>query len=239
MAQEGIIPLSAKVQNDLRKAERMKNEQMERHLKFDQQMKMKQEAIPFPGKKPFEKAQQNSPILRSAKGTKQILDSIVSRNPDGKYVSKEEYKYDNEGNITLYVSYSWDSNANAWVERSKSEYQYDNNIVISRIDYNWVGDVCTTTNYQYYYSSPTISDISPVYGGGVAAVFPNPATDYIIVKGDATSIVTVSNLSGGIIYKGTLADERKTIDVSSWANGIYIITVETGSNKTTSKIVKK
>jgi len=156
-------------------------------------------------------------------------------------VYKNEYQYDNNNNQILEVGYYWDSDANALVENSKHESQYDdNNDIISATNYDWNGDVCTITNYQYYYSPLTINSISSVYTGGNTAVFPNPATDYIVVKGDATSIITVSNLSGGVIYKGeTLAGERKTIDVSSWASGVYIITVETGNNKTTSKIVKK
>ena len=72
-----------------------------------------------------------------------------------------------------------------------------------------------------------------------ATVFPNPATNYITVKGTTGSIITISAISGGIIYKQEMTDESTTINVSPWASGTYLISVETGNNRTVSKIIKK
>ena len=50
---------------------------------------------------------------------------------------------------------------------------------------------------------------------------------------------TMSGLSGTAVYKQTMSGESATINVSSWANGVYIIIVETGNRKITGKIVKE
>jgi hypothetical protein len=129
------------------------------------------------------------------------------------WVENKKYEYQYEDNKTLETYYFWDNNIHAWIEIS-------------------------TARYNYYYSAITGSGISLFYGEQPVTVFPNPATNYITVKGTAESIITVSTLSGGVIYKQVIAGESKTIDVSSWANGTYLISVETGNNRTVSKIIK-
>jgi len=96
----------------------------------------------------------------------------------------------------------------------------------------------STAQYNYYYSTITVNGISPFYSEQQVTVFPNPATNQITVKGTAGSIITVSTLSGSVIYKQVMADESKNIDVSSWASGTYLVSVETGNNKSVSKIIK-
>jgi len=87
------------------------------------------------------------------------------------------------------------------------------------------------------YGNPT--SVKEVSAAPAVAVFPNPATEFITIQGAAGSLITVSDLSGRTVYKQAMTGESETIAVSSWANGVYLVAVQTGNNKTVSKIVKK
>ena len=154
---------------------------------------------------------------------------------------KCEYQYDGNQNQT-WITFYWNSSSNAWVENKKYEYQYDDNKTLETY-YIWDNNIhawkqISTAQYNYYYSSITVSGIFPINIEQPVTIFPNPATNYITIKSTVESIITVSTISGGIIYKQIMADESKTIDVSSWASGVYLISVETGNNRTVKKIIK-
>ena len=154
---------------------------------------------------------------------------------------KYEYQYDNNKNQT-WVTFYWDSSSNVWVENKKYEYLYDdskNQTLETCYIWDNAWTKISTAQYNYYYSSLTVNSIFQVNKEQPVTVFPNPATNNITVKGIAESIIIVSDLSGGIIYKQVMTGENSVIDVSSWASGVYLISVETGNNRTVSKIIKK
>jgi len=155
---------------------------------------------------------------------------------------KREYLYNSDKN-QAWITFYWNNSSNKWVENKKCEYQYDDNQTIETC-YSWDNGAhawikTSTAQYNYYYSSMVITGISPPTNTEQSAtIFPNPATNHITVKATAESIITVTNISGIIIYKQVMTDENTTIDVSSWVSGVYIISVETGNNRTVSKIIK-
>jgi len=155
-----------------------------------------------------------------------------------------EYQYIDKNNQTWITSY-WDSSNNAWVENKKYEYQYvSNKNQTLETSYFWDNGInawteISTVQYNYYYSPLTENSISQINREQPVTVFPNPATNYITVKGTSSSVITVSDLSGEIICKQVMSSESRNIDVSSWATGTYLISVETGNNRTVSKIIKK
>jgi len=160
------------------------------------------------------------------------------------WVQNRKYEYQHiDNNNQSWVTYYWDGSSNMWVGNKKYSYQYVvNNNQTLQTSYFWDNNAWTqisTAQYNYYYSPLTINGIFQVNKEQSATVFPNPATNYITVKGAAESIITVSTLSGVIIYKQVMADEMKSIDVSSWASGTYLISVEKGTNRIVSKIIKK
>ena len=66
------------------------------------------------------------------------LDSIVTKNADGVYMYKTEYKYDDKGTQTLLTSYTWDEEAKTLVKNTKCEYQYGpNNRYTLDVWYYW------------------------------------------------------------------------------------------------------
>jgi len=155
---------------------------------------------------------------------------------------KIECQYINANNQT-WITYYWDSSSNTWMQNKKYTYQYDSNNNHTLETYylrdNNAWTEISSSQYNYSYSSIIVNGISQVNSGQLATVFPNPATNYITVKSTTGSIITVSDLLGKIIYKQPMAGGNENIDVSSWASGVYVISVETGNNKTVSKIIKK
>lgn len=157
------------------------------------------------------------------------------------YPFEYQYAYDVNNNLKSVIINGWNGITNTWEEYRKSEYQYDgnNNLTLETYYLKEVGNAWTKISTSQYYNSPlTVNSITQVEEQFVT-VFPNPARDCIIVRGIAESTITVFNLSGGIIYKQVMKGKSKTIDVSSWINGTYLIFVEAGNNRTVSKIIKK
>ena len=62
-------------------------------------------------------------------------------------------------------------------------------------------------------------------------VYPNPATDYIVVEGKEGDVVRVYDLDGKCITQCTIHSAQCTIDASNWATGSYIIKSNTASCK--------
>jgi len=150
---------------------------------------------------------------------------------------KSEYQYNEKNKVIYYFHQIWDG----FIDYIEGEYQYDeNDFIISDIRTVYFPYGSLPLTFQYYYSPLNPTNISPNHSVlSNTAFFPNPATDYITVQGDASSTVTVTNLLGGVVYKQTMPGKSETINVSSWANGVYVITVETGGEKIMGKIVKR
>lgn len=72
------------------------------------------------------------------------------------------------------------------------------------------------------------------------AIYPNPATDYIVIDNvPEGAMVSISDLSGRTVYKQQAAGVQETISVSSLVNGLYLVTLYTGNDQTVGKFVKK
>lgn len=74
-------------------------------------------------------------------------------------------------------------------------------------------------------------------------VYPNPATNYIVIKADAINIPKVrsiiSDTNGKVIMKPTISSTNQEIDVSQLTNGIYYLRILYDNNTIkTYKIVK-
>lgn len=84
-------------------------------------------------------------------------------------------------------------------------------------------------------SSQSIEDVN-------LEIFPNPASAELNLKSTNTNIesVTVINLTGQILYVDKNVNSNLSkIDISSLAEGIYLIQVQTDKGLTTKKLVKK
>jgi hypothetical protein len=111
--------------------------------------------------------------------------------------------------------------------------------ILSTTEINFVGSGILNALLYDPVLIGTYTTIENMSAASAATVFPNPATDHITIQGATGSIVTVSDLSGRIVYKQAMTGESETITVSSWAKGMYLVTIQTGNNKTVGKMVKK
>jgi hypothetical protein len=98
--------------------------------------------------------------------------------------------------------------------------------------FEYSSKICTITNNI----SVTDTLIIKVSSTGVAAtnilntikIFPNPAKDHISINfGDYTKLpgylMTIRNELGSIMYFSPIIQELNTLDIKSWAKGIYVV----------------
>ena len=83
--------------------------------------------------------------------------------------------------------------------------------------------------------------INDLYAKSKVSVYPNPSTGifYLNISGAANSSLVVFNLVGQVVYKAEANDGVNVIDISLAANGIYYLSVQTGADKRTIKILKQ
>jgi hypothetical protein len=67
------------------------------------------------------------------------------------------------------------------------------------------------------------------------SIYPNPATDMIVLNVQPTAMVQIYAISGALVYEG----QGKTIDVSSFEPGAYIVTVLQNETVSTQKLMVK
>ena len=88
----------------------------------------------------------------------------------------------------------------------------------------------------------TVSTISGVEDNEtlLAAVYPNPTDGRftIVFAEEGTCRVSIANIAGVILSNELITGVSYQIDISGYPDGVYLLTVENGKNKTTVKIVK-
>ncbi|MCX6250707.1 MAG: T9SS type A sorting domain-containing protein [Bacteroidetes bacterium] len=80
--------------------------------------------------------------------------------------------------------------------------------------------------------------------GEVLSIFPNPVTDMlnIVVTGkEVARRIRISDVTGNIIYDNNIGENQQTarIDCSTFASGVYFLTLITDNGFTTKKFTKK
>ena len=71
-----------------------------------------------------------------------ISKTVYSCNPDGSRVGtfKEEYGFDATNRQVMTAVYEWVSTSNTWKGTEKTEFAYDGELMIQRIDYAWLNE---------------------------------------------------------------------------------------------------
>jgi hypothetical protein len=73
-------------------------------------------------------------------------------------------------------------------------------------------------------------------------IYPNPASDYIVVKKEIQSLeplsIKIIDLSGKIVFeKSGISSNFTTIETTKFENGVYIIEIKIGQRKLHKKII--
>ncbi len=83
----------------------------------------------------------------------------------------------------------------------------------------------------------TSTFVAPVARAAVK-VYPNPATDHIIVENLGNGTISIMNISGSTVLEQSINNDKTTIDVSNMAAGVYILKTTSEGNTTITKFTK-
>jgi hypothetical protein len=70
-------------------------------------------------------------------------------------------------------------------------------------------------------------------------IYPNPATNYITLEYMEKASIEILNIEGQVIKREKINDNKINIDISNFANGVYIIRALTDKGITTKKFIKE
>jgi YD repeat-containing protein len=135
--------------------------------------------------------------------------SYMENNPgEWKSLFKEITEYDDHSNILLFTLYEWDETASDWILTDNSQQK------------------------QYYYPQEIIDIISHPDSPGIS-LYPNPASDYVIIQPinqeDPVS-ASLYNTSGQLILEKDFVG-RAYLDLGSLKDGIYNCLITMGKDK--------
>jgi hypothetical protein len=73
-----------------------------------------------------------------------------------------------------------------------------------------------------------------------ARVYPNPTGGMLTLQFEATSayIVTITDVAGKILLRQSVNDQTVQVDISNYPAGLYLVTIDDGKRKQTTRIVK-
>ena len=170
---------------------------------------------------------------------------IGQMNADGEYeiaVGEDidlSSEYDVDGNITTYTWKNIDGEVITPPDASDGWFCFDE----SNLNQEYR---CEMTNEKYpalvlktvfvKVVSEYTSGINKVENNGIA-VGPNPAADYITVKGEEVQSVDIFSLTGACVK--SVKDNVQTIEIADLAPGIYTIKVVTANGEKVAKFIKK
>lgn len=103
----------------------------------------------------------------------------------------------------------------------------------------WVQDATTKEIFQS--ETIAVNNASNENLEVEAKVYPNPSNDAFNIEIDRlaseTAKVQVSNIQGQLVYEGTMANGKMTINTVDWNTGVYMVAVEGASYHYSTKIL--
>jgi hypothetical protein len=133
--------------------------------------------------------------------------------------------------ITAASSYAGQQFKNWTTESAGVTYANENNRRTSFI--MPANEVEITANFETV-TSVEISDMP------LAKVYPNPTGGSVTLqfKIEGVYIVTISDISGKILWQQTVNDWMIQMDISHYSAGVYMLTIDDGKRKNTTRVVK-
>ena len=112
------------------------------------------------------------------------------------------------------------------------------------------GTQIKNTGYIYFDTNPAVvtnttlntialpTSITQVTTGTSIKVYPNPATDQIVVENLNGGELSILNVNGSVMIRQNVVNNKTTIDVSSLPGGVYILKTVNNANTATIKFTK-
>ena len=95
----------------------------------------------------------------------------------------------------------------------------------------------TAQGYKPYFSSPSVIDIPFVQSAPEFTLFPNPATEYCILRGVDMNNIQLFDSRGAALGTYTPVDSSCYIDLRGLPRGLYYVAVETGDSLRAKKLI--
>jgi len=150
--------------------------------------------------------------------------SLYTNNASGHVLIKEDQVWEEDTWLSGYkVENTLDSNNyiqlefSYWFETSSMDWEIDEKI-------------------EYFYTNVTsVNDFA--YNSSVIA-YPNPVSDILIINSnDEISNLRIFNINGQLVKSFNPASKETTIDVSSFANGVYFVHVLSHKKNTVQRVI--
>lgn len=99
-------------------------------------------------------------------------------------------------------------------------------------------DNSTFTTFAYRVSLvSTPTGINAAAATPLLNVYPNPATNLITLQNAGKAVLTITGADGRVVHRQSVSD-RQTLDVSGYAPGVYLLTVQANGITHTQRLVK-
>ena len=133
-------------------------------------------------------------------------------------VKFDEITSNKEQTLVVDLAKTFDINDIAIYPLTLSYIKFNINTSIEKTDH-----VVDIKSLQLIYDNDFVVEIDDITKANELMVYPNPATDYLVVEGKVGDVVRVYDLEGKTLYQCTMHNAQCTIDASSFTAGTYII----------------
>ncbi|MBR5642863.1 MAG: T9SS type A sorting domain-containing protein, partial [Salinivirgaceae bacterium] len=172
-----------------------------------------------------------------------VVLNVIDMNPDfvtDKIVVRAGEAIHFANNSTNFVRCEWNFGDGADGSFEEEPWHYYNNDGVFSVRLRLVsreGCVVETIRTNHITVSSAFTDVAD-NGGSTVSVYPNPATDFLMVESEGESHVTIVGSTGGVVFDAEVSSAAK-IDISAFPEGAYTVIVVDGSgNAHYEKIVK-
>ncbi|MCX7863149.1 MAG: T9SS type A sorting domain-containing protein [Bacteroidales bacterium] len=184
----------------------------------------------------FEKTYDSNNLLQTS-----ILSSWDINTSTYFYNYKEEYYYTNNRNDSIYY-YMYDNALNVWYLAGKNEKEYDSyNELIRYENFSYNSGWEPSSKTEYFYSDINLK-VNSLLANNFINVYPNPSSRYININFNKLSEINeliIYDANGKLLKRFNKISLLSPIDVSTLAEGTYIIQINTKDKIYQSKFVKK
>ena len=73
--------------------------------------------------------------------------------------------------------------------------------------------------------------------GSQVSIYPNPNNGTFAVLAETNSVLRIYDVTGNLIYNAKTTNVKTEINLSEFANGVYVLKAESGDNVNTQRII--